>query len=73
MPDPKIFFWIAAYVADATTVNSNGIKKLLASGLSTLFIKGKLFFSNGPKGLNRNHPDYSILCKLSFWKFYVSW
>ena len=33
-PDPKIFFWFAASVADATVVNSNHIKTLLANGLS---------------------------------------
>ena len=31
-PDPKIFFLIAAYIADAATVNSNGTKTLLANG-----------------------------------------
>ena len=39
MPDLKTFFWIAAYVGDATTVYSNGIKRLLVNGLNTFFIK----------------------------------
>ena len=33
MPDPNIFSWIAASVVDATAVNPNGIKTLLADGL----------------------------------------
>ena len=38
VPDPKIFFWIAASVAYAADVNPNGIKTVLANGLSTFFI-----------------------------------
>ena len=34
---PKNFFWIAASVTDADTYNPNGIKTLLANGLSTFF------------------------------------
>ena len=34
LPDQNIFQWIAASVSDATTVNPNGIKVLLANGLS---------------------------------------
>ena len=30
IPNPKIFLWIAPSVADATTVNPNGFKTLLA-------------------------------------------
>ena len=60
-PDAKIFFWIAASVADAATINPTGIITLLANGLSTLFIKGKPVFSNGPKSLPRNYPDCPIL------------
>ena len=33
-PDPNISFWIAATVADVAAVNPNGIKMLLANGLS---------------------------------------
>ena len=40
IPDLKIFFWIAACIADAGAVNSNAIKILLANVLSTFFIKG---------------------------------
>ena len=32
VPDPNIFWWIAASVADAAAVNLNGIKTLLAVG-----------------------------------------
>ena len=41
IPDPKIFFWIAVFVADAAAVNSNGKKMILANGLSTFFINDK--------------------------------
>ena len=33
-PDPNIFLCIAVSVTDAAAVNANGIKTLLASGLS---------------------------------------
>ena len=45
---------------DAAVVNSNGIKMLLANGLSKFFIKDKPIFSNGPRSLPRNPPDYII-------------
>ena len=61
MPDRKIFFWIAASVADAAVVNPNGTETLLTNGFSALFIKGKPDFSNGPKSLPKNSPDWSIL------------
>ena len=41
MPDPKFFFWITSFVADAVALNPNGIKALLANGFNTL--KGNLF------------------------------
>ena len=49
-PDPNIFLWIFASLgaaAAAAAVNPNGIKKLLANGLSTFFIKGNPVFNNG--------------------------
>ena len=55
--------------ADAATVNPNGIKMLLANGLSTFFIKGKSALSNGPKSLPRNSPDCPILCNLVYDNF----
>ena len=39
MLDPKICLWIAASVTDATAVNPNGIKTLLANGLNTFPIE----------------------------------
>ena len=56
----KIFFIISGSATDAAVVNSNGIKMLLANGLSKFFIKGKPIFSNGPRTLPRNPPDYII-------------
>ena len=38
VPDPYIFFWIAASAADIPAGNSNGIKTLLANEVSALFI-----------------------------------
>ena len=52
---------MAASVADNAAVNPNGIKTLLANGLSTCFIKDKLVFSNGTKSLPKNLPDCDIL------------
>ena len=61
IPKSNIFFWIAAFVADAAAVNINDIKTLLANGLSTFFIKGKPVFSNGPRSLHRNLPEFLII------------
>ena len=52
--DPKMLFWITATVADAAAVNTNGIKTLLADGLSTFFNKGKPAFSNSSTSLPKN-------------------
>ena len=60
-PDPNIFLWIAAPVSDAAAVNPNGIKTLVANGLSTFSINSNPAFSNGPKGLPKNLPDCTIL------------
>ena len=48
-------------VADAPAFNPNDIKILLDNGLSTLPIKDKPVFSNGPIDLPRNSRDSSIL------------
>ena len=37
------------------------MKTLLASGLSTFFIKGNPVFDSDPKSLPKNPPDYPIL------------
>ena len=60
-----MFFWIAAIVADAAAVYPNHIKTLLASGVSTFVINGKLVFSNGSK----DRPEYPILCNWVFDNF----
>ena len=54
-PDPTIFSWIAA------VVNPNGIKMLLANGLSEFPIKGNPVFNNGSISLPKNPPDCSVL------------
>ena len=64
--DPNIFLWIAASVAYTAAVNPNGIATLLANGLSTFLIKGYPVFSNDPKILPKNPPDFPILCNLVF-------
>ena len=51
MPDLKIFFWIAASVADTAAFYHNGTKTILANALSTFFIKD----------LPRNCPDCTIV------------
>ena len=71
-PDRNIFLWIAASVADTAAVNPNGIKTLLANGLSTFPIKGNPVFSNGPKGLPKNPPDCPILCNWVFDNFILA-
>ena len=59
--DPNIFLWIAASVANATAVNPNGSKTLLANSLSTFPVKGNPVFNNGPKSLPNDPPDCPIL------------
>ena len=54
-------FCIPAPATDAATVNPKWIKTLLAYGLITFFINGNTVFSNGPRSLPRNLPDYIIL------------
>ena len=61
LPDSKIFLWTTAFVADSAAVNSNGIKTLLANGLSTFPIKGNPVFSIGPESLPKNSLDCPIL------------
>ena len=62
MPDPNIFFRIAASVANADADNPNGIKTLLANGLSTSFSKSKPVFYLGPRILSKSPLDCPILC-----------
>ena len=42
IPEPKVLFWIAAFIADSTVLNSHATKTLLANGLNTFFIYDKL-------------------------------
>ena len=64
--------WVAASVADASAVSSNGIKTTLANGLSSFFIKGNPVFSNGPKSLSQNPPDCPVLCNWVFDNFILA-
>ena len=52
-----MFFWIDASVAEAAAVNPNGIKKLLANGMSMFFIK--LTFINEPR--ESSEKSYSLI------------
>ena len=72
IPDPNIFKWIAASVASAAALSPNGIKTLLAIGLSTFFIKGKSVFSKGPKSLPKNPLDSLILYNWVFDTFILA-
>ena len=52
IPDPNIFLWMDASVADVATVNPNGIKTLSANGLSVFFIKSNPVFNDCPISCN---------------------
>ena len=71
-PDRNIFLWITASVADATAVNSNGIKMLLANGLSLFPITGNPVFNYNCKCLPKNPLDCTILCNWSFHNFILA-
>ena len=62
----QTFSEIVASVADAAVVNPNEIKTLLANGLSTFFIKCNPDFSNSPKSLPINPPDYATAFLIIF-------
>ena len=53
-PDPNIFLWLAASVADVAAVSPNGIKTFLANVWSKIPINGNALFSNDPKSLPKN-------------------
>ena len=65
MPYPNVFFWIATSAADATVVNPNDIKTLLANGLIAFLIK------NNPC-LTKTSPHCAILCKGVFDNFILA-
>ena len=46
---------------DDAAVNPNGIKTLLAKALITFFAKNNAVFSNEPRSLTRNPPDWIML------------
>ena len=68
----KNIFWIATSGAAAAAVNPDGIRTLLANGLSTFFIKGKPDFSNNPESLPKYSPDFPILCNRVFDNFILA-
>ena len=47
--------------ADASAVNTNAIKLLLANGVNTVLANSQPIFSNGSKSLQRNLPVGTIL------------
>ena len=67
--DPKIFLWILESAADATAVNTNGIKTLLANAFITFIINSKPTFIDGPRRLPRNSPYCIILSSCVFDNF----
>ena len=56
-----IFLWIPESPADSASVHFIGIVKLLANGVSTVFINSKPIFINGPRNLRRNLTYCTIL------------
>ena len=71
-PDSKTFFWIVVSFADADAINPYSVKSILANGFSTIFIKYKPVFNNGPNSLPKNPPDCPILCNLVFHNFLLA-
>ena len=59
-------------VADATYVNPNGIKTLLANGLSSFPIKCNPVFSNGAESLPKNPLDCPMLWNWVFDSFILA-
>ena len=50
--DSKMFFWIAASVYDASVINLDSIKMVLANDVSRFFINGKPAAINGLRKLS---------------------
>ena len=48
-PEPCIFFWIAALLAEADAVIPNAAKIFFASGTATFFIGPAILLNNEPK------------------------
>ena len=70
--DPNIILWIATSVADVVAVTPNGIKTLLANGLSAFLIKSNPVFHNGPKSLPGILSHCPILCSWVFDNFILA-
>ena len=66
------FSWIGSSVANVAALDPNGIKILLANGLSTFRIKDNPVCSNGPKCLPKNTPNCPILWYWVFENFILS-
>ena len=71
VPDPEIFFWITAFVADAAAVNLNETKTRLANGMRIFFINGKRAIINGLKTLRNPLSWMEIFLAVSFNKIYL--
>ena len=65
IPGPKVIIYYCS-AADASAVNSNGIKTLLVSVVDTFFINDKPAFSDGPRSLPKISPDFT---NLEIWDF----
>ena len=57
VPEPCIFFWIPASIAEAAAVIPNGAKTFFAKGIAT-FINGTTNLLNND---HKNPPDWVIL------------
>ena len=64
LPNLNFFLWIAALVGAAA--NPNGIKMLLANGLSTFPVKGNPGFNGLSKSLSKNTSDCNNLHAIEF-------
>ena len=62
----KDFILIAAFVADAASVNHNGASTFFANCANTAFINGEKTFINGPRSIRRNPPNCIILDSSAF-------
>ena len=66
VPDPLIFFWIAASVAATAADNPNGNKTTLARDVSTIFINGKLAVINSLRKFESPHSCFVVFLVLPF-------
>ena len=63
----------AAAAAAAASGNPHSMKTLLATGLSKFIIKDNPVFSNGPRGLPGNRPDWANDENWVFHNFITRW